>query len=185
MTTLHFIRHGETAWNVEGRFQGQSDVPLTPRGHEQAQELADTLAGRAIGAIYSSDLRRALDTARPLAERLGLELVVAPALRERDFGTAEGRLDEEVEAELGPGAEALWRDADWSLPGGETRRDVWNRIAPFLDALLDDPPADEIAIVTHGGAIRIATAYLAHEDLETLVHREYANISVTSVQVER
>ena len=182
MTTLHLIRHGETAWNAERRFQGQSDVPLSDRGREQADELAELLAGRRIGAVYSSDLSRALETARPLAERLGLEVVVDTRLRERHFGWAEGRTDDEVEGRY---PSAWWANPDGRIPGGESRRDVWSRVAGFLDELLADPPADEVAIVTHGGAIRVATGYLAQEDLETLEHRSYANVSVTTVEVDR
>jgi broad specificity phosphatase PhoE len=182
LTTLHLIRHGETAWNAERRFQGQSDIPLSERGREQAEELADMLAGRRIGAVYSSDLSRALETARPLAERLGLEVVVDPRLRERHFGWAEGRTDDEVDSRY---PSAWWANPDSRMPGGESRRDVWTRVAEFLDELLGDPPADEIALVTHGGAIRVAAGYLAQEDLETLERRSYANISVTTVQVER
>jgi probable phosphoglycerate mutase len=180
VTTLHFIRHGETEWNVSGRIQGQSDVPLSPRGHEQARELADRLAGAAIGAIWSSDLRRALDTARPLAERLGLEVRVTPALRERDFGDDEGKHDDEV-FPLQPLAH--WRDPDTTHPNGESRRDVWNRVAAFLDELLHDPPADEIAIVTHGGPIRNGVAYLQREEIESLTWLTFANVSVTTVEL--
>ena len=185
MIRLHFIRHGETAWNVERRMQGHTDVPLSPRGLEQAEELAASLAGRPIGAIYSSDLRRALQTARPLAERLGLDMNVTPALRERNFGTAEGRTDEEIAAVLGPDRDAWWRNPDSRHDGGETRRDVWARISGFLDELLTHPPADEIAIVSHGGAINAATALLAREEIETFTWRSFAHISVTTVDVER
>jgi broad specificity phosphatase PhoE len=182
LITLHFIRHGETTWNVERRFQGQSDVPLTLRGREQAEELAASLADRPIGAIYSSDLSRALETARPLAVRLGLELVLEPRLRERNFGWAEGRTDDEVDLRY---PRSWWGDPDGRIPGGESRRDVWSRVAPFLDELLTHPPATEIALVTHGGTIRVATGYLAQENLETLEWRDYAHISVTTVEVER
>ena len=72
MTTLHLVRHGETEWNRDGRIQGWADTPLSERGHEQARELAATLGERSIGAIYSSDLRRAYETAEPLAQRVGL-----------------------------------------------------------------------------------------------------------------
>ena len=101
MPTLHFVRHGETDWNREGRIQGVADVPLSALGREQAQELAASLATRPIGALYSSDLRRALETAKPLGERLGVRAHTAPALRERDFGVNEGRMAAEVAAELG------------------------------------------------------------------------------------
>ena len=181
MPTLHFIRHGETDWNADGRVQGNADVPLSERGREQAEELATRLAGWPIGAVYSSDLQRALDTARPLADRLGLEPVVDPILRERNFGAFEGLLDSEVEARLDDSA-TFWRDPDTRPDDGESRREVWNRVVGFLDALLENPPADEIAIVSHGGPIRLAAAYLAQEDVESMTWRAVANVSVTTVE---
>jgi broad specificity phosphatase PhoE len=180
--TLHFIRHGETDWNAGGRVQGHSDVPLSSRGREQAEELAGRLATWPIGVIYSSDLRRALDTARPLADRLGLEPVVDPVLRERNFGVFEGLHDSEVEARLDDSA-AFWRDPDTRPDDGESRREVWNRVSTFLDGLLEDQPADEIAIVSHGGPIRLAAAYLANEEIGSMTWREVANVSVTTVEV--
>jgi probable phosphoglycerate mutase len=179
---LHFIRHGETDWNTGHRVQGHTDVPLSTRGEEQARELAERLAGWPIEAIFSSDLRRALDTARPLADRLGLEVRIDPILRERNFGAFEGLHDSEVEAQLDD-ADAFWRDPDTRPDGGESRRELWERVGGFLDRLLADPPADEIAIVSHGGTIRLAAAYLAQEDIESMTRREVANVSVTTVQV--
>ena len=181
MPTLHFIRHGETDWNVGRRVQGTTDVPLSARGREQAEELAERLAGQPIGAIYSSDLRRALETARPLAARLGLDVIVDPILRERNFGAFEGLYDSEVDALL-EDPHVFWRDADTRPDEGESRREVWSRVTGFVDRLLENPPADEIAIVSHGGPIRLAAAYLAREDVESMTWREVANVSVTTVE---
>jgi broad specificity phosphatase PhoE len=183
MTTVHFIRHGETDWNRERRIQGSTDVPLNDRGRAQALELAESLADRPIGAIWSSDLRRALDTARPLAERLGLEVRQTPALRERSFGVIEGRTDAEVAAELGHARETFWLDADARHDGGESRREVYDRVARFLDELLADPPAEEIALVSSGGAIRVGTAYLERTAVDAIVWGSYGNCSVTTVEV--
>ena len=181
MPTLHFIRHGETDWNVGRRVQGTTDVPLSAHGREQAEELAARLADWPIGAIYSSDLRRALETARPLAARLGLDVIVDPILRERNFGAFEGLYDSEVEALL-EDPHVFWRDADTRPDQGESRREVWSRVTGFVDRLLENPPADEIAIVSHGGPIRLAAAYLAREDVESMTWREVANVSVTTVE---
>ena len=183
MTTLHLVRHGETEWNRDGRIQGWADTPLSERGHEQARELAATLGERSIGAIYSSDLRRAYETAEPLAQRVGLHVRTTPALRERNFGDNEGRVSHEVAAELGTSG-TTWHRADDRHPGGESIREVYGRVADFLDQLLQAPPADEIAIVTSGGPIRFATAYLAREPVETVVWRAVDNCSVTTVEVD-
>jgi len=129
VTTLHLVRHGETEWNRDGRIQGWADTPLSERGHEQARELAATLGERSIGAIYSSDLRRAYETAEPLAQRLGLHVRTTPALRERNFGDNEGRVSHEVAAELGTTSGTTWHRADDRHPGGESIREVYGRIA--------------------------------------------------------
>src|SRR5438876_6692501 len=90
VTTLILARHGETDWNRDGRFQGHADPPLNDRGREQARSLADALADQPIEAIYSSDLRRAHETAQIVAQRQGLEVLVDPDLRERDVGEWSG-----------------------------------------------------------------------------------------------
>jgi 2,3-bisphosphoglycerate-dependent phosphoglycerate mutase len=182
--TLHFVRHGETDWNREGRIQGVADVALSAAGREQARELAVSLAARPIGAIYASDLRRTVETAEPLAARLDLPILTTPALRERDFGANEGRIAAEVAAELGTEVGTRWLHPDERHPGGESMREVYERVAAFLDELLEDPPADEIALVTSGGPIRVGTAHLAREPIETIVWRAVENCSVTTVEVE-
>jgi len=184
MTTLHLVRHGETEWNRDGRIQGWADTPLSEVGREQARELAATLVERPIGAIYSSDLRRAYETAETLARQLGLQVRTTPALRERHFGDNEGRVAAEVAAELGTRSGTTWHGADDRHPGGESIREVYSRVAAFLDELLQRPPAEEIAIVTSGGPIRFATAYVAREPVETVVWRAVDNCSVTTVEVD-
>ena len=90
MSELCLIRHGQTDWNQQRRFQGQSDVPLNGTGLDQACALAESLAGQTFTALYSSDLSRALDTARALAAREGLEVQPLPELRERHYGIFQG-----------------------------------------------------------------------------------------------
>src|SRR5581483_11305534 len=98
MTTLLLVRHGETDWNAERRWQGHADVPLNARGREQARALAEELAGESIDAIYSSDLSRAQDTADIVGARLDVPVVVDPDLREIDVGPVEGLTAEESAA---------------------------------------------------------------------------------------
>jgi probable phosphoglycerate mutase len=180
---LHLIRHGETDWNRDGRIQGHSDPPLSVTGREQAQALAEKLAAEPIGELWSSDLRRALETAEPLAARLELDIRVSPALRERSFGVNEGRVAAEVAAELGIAAITAWLGPDDRHPEGESLRELYERTSAFLDALLADSPAEEIALVTSGGPIRMASAYLAREPVETVVWAAVENCSVTTVEV--
>jgi probable phosphoglycerate mutase len=180
---LHLIRHGETDWNRDGRIQGHSDPPLSDAGREQSRVLAETLAAESIGELWSSDLRRALETAERLAARLGLDIRVSPALRERSFGVNEGRVAAEVAAELGTVAGTAWLGPDDRHPEGESLRELYERMAAFLDALLAEAPAEEIALVTSGGPIRMASAYLAHEPVEAVVWAAVENCSVTTVEV--
>src|SRR5581483_2208896 len=112
MTTLLLSRHGETDWNREGRWQGWADPPLNEVGREQARALAETLRTTAFDAVYSSDLRRAHETARIVAAPHGVAVVTGPGLREIDVGSWSGLTRAEIEARFGP---------DAVRPDGETR----------------------------------------------------------------
>jgi broad specificity phosphatase PhoE len=90
MTTLLLVRHGETDWNAERRWQGHADVPLNERGRDQAERLAEELENARVDAVYSSDLSRARETAEIVGARLGVPVVLDPALREIDVGSREG-----------------------------------------------------------------------------------------------
>ena len=119
MTTVHLARHGESDWNAAGRWQGHADRPLTDLGRRQAAELAERLADVRLDAVYSSDLRRARETAEPVAERQGLEVRALPALREVDVGGWSGLSRPEV-ARRFPEAFARWRGGGQGWEDGET-----------------------------------------------------------------
>ena len=99
MTEIIIIRHGETEWNKTGRFQGQSDVPLSAEGRAQAEVLGRNLAVDHVDAVYASDLVRAMETAAPIAKRFGLDVIPDPLLRELHFGKWEGRFFSEINEE--------------------------------------------------------------------------------------
>src|SRR5215216_165413 len=168
MPTLHFVRHGETEWNRAGLIQGSSDIALSERGHAQARELAAQLAARPIHALYSSDLRRAVETAEPLARRLGLEIETTPALRERDFGANEGRPSAEVAAERNTARGTAWAGVDERHPGGESIRELYERVSRFLHEVLARARDEEVVLVTSGGPICVAAAHLAREPVEAV-----------------
>lgn len=155
--TVHFLRHGETAGSAERRFQVPG-TPLSARGREQATAVAATLAGSTrAGAIIASDYQRTVETAAIIAERLQLPVSYDAALRERNFGIVRGRLYADVgEEEL-----ARFRDVRYRIQEGESWADVYERMAVFLDRLRGEPPARELILVTHGGAMSIALGYLA------------------------
>jgi broad specificity phosphatase PhoE len=151
--TVHLARHGESDWNATGRWQGHADRPLTELGRRQAAELAKRLAGVRLDAVYSSDLRRARETAEPVAERHGLEVRALPALREVDVGAWSGLSRPEVERRY-PEAFARWRRGGQGWKDGETYEEMTERV---VDAVLEigaAHPDGEVLVVAHGGPIR-------------------------------
>lgn len=148
------VRHGETAWNVQTRIQGQIDIALNAAGHQQARRLARALAAERFDAVYASDLRRAADTARAFAEPMGLPVHTEVSLRERGFGDFEGLTWAEVEQQH-PEASRRWREreAGFGPPGGETLAAFYERAVSALAALAARHRGQHIAIVTHGGVL--------------------------------
>ncbi|MHB8378161.1 MAG: histidine phosphatase family protein, partial [Dehalococcoidia bacterium] len=153
------------------------DVPLSDLGREQVREIAAALADTCAAAVYSSDLLRALDTARPIADRLRLPLVEEPALRERDFGVLQGRLYADVLDEL----RTAWSDPDSRPHGAESWRDVYARVARFLDRLRAAPPGCELILVTHGGTLNVAAACLAGTRVEDMQWQQIDNCAVITL----
>lgn len=154
-TRIIAVRHGETAWNVDTRIQGQRDIPLNAKGRWQAQRLAQALAAdEPVAALYSSDLLRAWDTAQSIADATGLAVVAEPALRERGFGQFEGRTFTELEASW-PRETLRWRarDPEWAPAGGETLIAVRERLMQTLQTLAARHLGQQIVLVSHGGVI--------------------------------
>jgi probable phosphoglycerate mutase len=155
MTALLLIRHGETDWNRQHRFQGQIDVPLNDAGLAQADRLAQRLADEPIDVLVASHLQRAHQTAQRLAERTGHTLQVEPLWREQCFGVLEG-LDVPTIRQQHPTLWAQWvqHEADYALPGGaESNRAFHARVMQALAALLRDHAGARVAVVTHGGVL--------------------------------
>lgn len=155
MTELLFIRHGETDWNRQQRFQGQIDVPLNATGQAQAQRLATRLAGDRHDRFFVSDLLRARQTAAPLAATWGHEPVAMAGLREQNFGVLEGLDVPTIKAQHAD----LWRNwllhrADFCLPGGESLRQFHARVTDTVRELAGlARPGQRLAVVTHGGVL--------------------------------
>jgi broad specificity phosphatase PhoE len=154
--TLLLVRHGQSEWNAAGRMQGQiAHVPLTALGHEQAAAAAREVAARRPGALVSSDLHRAVQTAEHCARVTGLPMTTTPVLREQGYGVLEGRPSRELWDVVD------WTDPHWSAEGGESLAQLHARVAGYLAELRADPPADVVALVTHGDTIRAAQAVAA------------------------
>ena len=154
MTELILIRHGETDWNVQGRFQGQIDVPLNAVGRRQAELMAERLAQERVDVFYSSDLLRTRQTAAPAAAKLALEAAMDAALREQHFGILEGMSFDEVQARH-PDELAAWmrHDPDYALPEGESVRVFHARVVGAVRTLAARHPGQRLAVVTHGGVL--------------------------------
>ena len=154
MTELLFIRHGETDWNRQQRFQGQIDVPLNATGHLQAARLGARLAAEPPDLLVSSDLQRARDTAAPLATAWARTPQLMPGLREQSFGLLEG-LDVPTIQDRHPELWARWLEhaADFALPGGESLRSFHARVLAAVHELAAAHPGRHIVVVTHGGVL--------------------------------
>ena len=160
VTELLFIRHGETDWNRQQRFQGQIDVPLNATGQAQAARLAARLAAERFDAFFTSDLGRARETAAPLAAAWGQQPVAVPGLREQSFGIWEGLDAPTIKDRHG----AMWQDwlqhhGDFALPGGESLRQFHARVLMAVRDLAAHvhvhahAHGQRLAIVTHGGVL--------------------------------
>ena len=187
-TEFWVVRHGESTWNVEGRYQGQTDVPLSPLGVLQAASLAERLTGRHFDAVYSSDLRRAFQTAEAVAERLdGPPAVrVDPRLREIDVGQLSGKLHAEIERDFPDYLAALARDP-WAArrPGGESMADLAGRVDRTFRDLNAQHPGQCVLIFTHGGVVRAAVSLaLGGEPRGSWARLSVTNTSVTRLLLE-
>lgn len=149
MMQLVLVRHGETAWNAEGRLQGHTDTPLNEPGKLQAGAVAASLSHTQVDAILSSPLQRAYDTAKIIASNLGIppdSIRLDSRLRERRYGAAEGLTLHE--------RESMFPDGQW--PGAETHAELDVRVSAVLEELVRSRPNQSVVIVTHGGWIRSA-----------------------------
>jgi 2,3-bisphosphoglycerate-dependent phosphoglycerate mutase len=159
-TRLIVVRHGETAWNIEGRYQGQLDSPLTTTGVEESRALAARLEGEEFTALYASDLGRALKTAEIIAERTPCRIVTDSRLRERHLGVFQGLLKSEMRLNFAEEYH-LFKTAgpEYVIPGGESATEASARMIRCLEELAQRHTGERIVVVTHGGVV---SALLRH-----------------------
>jgi broad specificity phosphatase PhoE len=184
-TTLYLARHAESDWNAQNRFQGHIDRPLTSRGRAQAAALAERLAEVELEAVYSSPLRRALETAAVVATERGLRPVAHPDLCEVDVGTWAGLSRDEV-AERFPQAFQRWLDGGEGWEDGETYREMSVRVLAVVREIAERHPDGSVLIVSHGGPIRAVVAAAAEMDVHAYrrLHRVEVNAGFCRVAVE-
>jgi broad specificity phosphatase PhoE len=181
MERMLLIRHGETAWNRESRPQGVSDVPLSEVGRRQAQALGRSLAREPLVAVYSSDLRRALETAAPVAARHGLSVQSDGRLREMDQGVFEGEPIERVRERYGDWLKT-WTEnpADVRMPGGETLGEVQARSWAALEDIQAAQQHGTVAVVAHNFTNLTILCTVLNLDL---THFRRLRLGVASVSV--
>jgi probable phosphoglycerate mutase len=149
------IRHGETDWNREVRWQGQTDIPLNPTGRAQARALARSMSGQDLDAVYSSDLLRAAQTAEAVAEATGARLILDLRLREIDLGEWQGMLSDEIQSRDGAQVDLFFRD-----------------------------PQARVAIVSHGSALAALKTRFLGLPLEAAWQQEPANSAAEEYELE-
>jgi probable phosphoglycerate mutase len=163
VTRIIAVRHGETAWNVDSRIQGQLDIGLNDNGRWQARRVGEALAQEPITAVYSSDLERAHETASAISAQTGIPVVPHTGLRERRFGMFEGKTFDEIHTNW-PDHALNWkkRIPEWQPPeGGESLLELRARVMRTVQELAARHPGEQIVVVAHGGVLdtlyRIAT----------------------------
>jgi broad specificity phosphatase PhoE len=157
VTTVYLARHGESDWNAANRFQGHSDRPLTEEGRRQAEALAELVAAENVDAIYSSPLIRALETARIVAARTGLEVIELDGLREVNTGSWSGLSREEVRERFPEGFER-WIAGGSGWEDGETYEEMAERTLEAVSRIAEAHPGGRVLVVSHGGPIRAIQA---------------------------
>jgi len=181
------IRHGQTDWNVSGRIQGQSDVPLNAVGEQQVAALSKGLASTSIDAVYTSDLTRARTTAEVMVDPHGLDVQMEPRLREVHFGEWEGFTYDELLDRI-PGFAEDW-DA-WNAdrvhrapPGGESLLQFSERVEAALEDVRAAHEDGTVALVSHGGSIRMTFCVLMGLPLTSYWQMSVHNTGVSEIEM--
>lgn len=183
-TQLLLVRHGETAWNAEGRVQGQTDIPLNPTGLAQARAVAAVLGSEKFDTIYSSDLTRVRQTAEPTAKALGMTVNIDAALRERHYGMFETLTYAEVKVKH-PEEYARFRDKelDYGFRTGETLRAFNERCLSCIDRIVHKHAGQRVLVFTHGGVLEMVYRHAKGTGLASARDFEIPNAALNMVEV--
>lgn len=182
---VYLIRHAESGWNAEGRFQGQADTDLSPLGRRQAMALGRRLATLSPSAVYTSDLSRAKETARLAASMAGLEVAPDPSFREVNVGKWQGLTFDEIRATM-PESFAEWRSErpDFRFPGGETYEEATVRAMRRLEELAGARRGERLAVVSHGGVLRALVHHVLGLDRGRRAPLTLSNAGVSAIAGE-
>ncbi|MGD9951854.1 MAG: histidine phosphatase family protein [Burkholderiales bacterium] len=183
ISRLCIVRHGETAWNAEGRVQGQTDVPLSATGRAQALAVRAALEGRRFAALYASDLARVRQTAAPTAAAHGLEVRVEPRLRERHYGKFETLTYAEARERL-PADYARFKskDPDYDFDTGESLRAFYARAVECVGAIAARHAGEAVLVFTHGGVLEMVRRHALASGLSTPRDFEIPNAALNWIE---
>jgi len=178
-TTLVLVRHGETAWNAEGRVQGQTDVPLNEVGRAQAEALVRVLAAEDFGAIYSSDLVRVRETARPTARALGLEVNLDAGLRERHYGMFETLTYVECRERFPAEFERFRaKELEFDFGSGESLQAFYARALASVGVIAARHAGEAVLVFTHGGVLEMLYREATERGLRSARDFEIPNAAI-------
>ncbi|MFS0723984.1 histidine phosphatase family protein [Paenibacillus sp. 1P07SE] len=173
-TRIYLVRHGQTEWNVEHRFQGHQDSPLTPLGLQQAGWLADALQEEPLDAIYASSSTRAMRTAEIIRGERQLAIQASDGLLEMNLGEWEGGVQEEIKEQYQERFAAFWEDPEsFLVAGGETFREVEARATAVLEQILKEHAGQSVLIVTHTVVLKLLMARFEARPLKDLWQLPY------------
>ena len=188
MVRLYLVRHGRTEWNELGKYQGQSDIALSPIGEEQAKRLAEHFPAKKLDAVYASDLKRAYSTAEGVAKRYGLVPQKETSFRELDFGDWEGSTYKEImDGWPKEGANFFGAPEKLKIPNGESFTMLQERAMARLNEIItmsDVMGHDSIAIFAHGAIIKTMLATLMHIPLHYLWAIQQGNTAVNVINFD-
>lgn len=188
MTRIIFVRHGQTAWNLELKYQGHTDTELSVLGLEQAKRVADRLAQEKISAVYASDLSRAFKTAEAIADLHSLAVMPMPGFREIKFGEWEGLTYEDIKAKWPDIIDRFFTHADEvAIPGGETFSQLKERASAAIEQITARHQGQTIAVVSHGGTIRtiLCAALNIHLNYVWNIRQDNTAVSIVEYHKER
>lgn len=183
MLHLILVRHGETEWNVQRRYQGQSDVPLSALGRKQAERVAERLASQKIDAIFASDLKRAWETAQIIVRKNGLQVMPEPRLRELKFGVLEGLTFDEAQEQYPEMINAWLEDFNRPPQGGETIELFNARVVSLLNDLKAKHDEQVVLLVGHGGSLSEILRVVLGLSREKRWYLEMENASLSEVLI--
>lgn len=184
MIRLLLVRHGQTAWSAERRYQGSSDVPLNSTGLRQAATLGKYFAGHKIDAIYSSNLQRALQTAAAISQATGVAVVPDPRFRETSFGLWEGKTYSELQEQWAQHLTAWRLDPITNTPpGGESLEQLLARAGDGIREIEQKHHDETIMIVAHGGVLRAVICYALNLPSATFWRIELGSASISELHL--